>query len=393
MPTVIREVDISEPFEAIDAASHYERCMLLFRWRGRRLGRAFVPLEDGHLSARDVESHAQRTLGEQAVRACVEEYLDYDGRVAPDAPLPSATVAICTRERPSDLERALDAVAALAPAPIEILVVDNAPETGATRDVVRGRPGVRYVVEPNRGLNRARNRALHEAAGDVVAFTDDDAVPEAAWLGALLANFGDPRVICVTGLTLPLELESSAQELFEEHCSFVRGFRRRVFDGLIDNPLAVGPIGAGANMALRRGLGDAVGSFDSRLDAGTPTRSGGDHEMFARMLLAGHRIVYDPLAVSWHRHRRSLPELREVVRGYGTGVCAMWTGLLIERRELGVLRLAWEWFRHDHLPLLRRPRRLFDAAGGDALRRHELLGCLAGPWSWVASHRSGQMRA
>src|SRR6185369_2746622 len=39
--------------------------------------------------------------------------------------------------------------------------------------------------------------------GEIVAFTDDDAVPEPGWLANLLRNFADPRVKCATGLTLP----------------------------------------------------------------------------------------------------------------------------------------------------------------------------------------------
>ena len=49
---------------------------------------------------------------------------------------------------------------------------------------------------------------------------------------------------------------------------------------------------------------ETAGPFDERLDAGTPTRSGGDHEMFSRLLATGHRIVYDPAAVSRHHGPR-----------------------------------------------------------------------------------------
>lgn len=392
MPAAIRDLELSVPITDIEGPHHCDSALLVLRWRGRVVGRALVRLKDGRLTADEVERHVRAAVGPDALRAWLEDVLEYDGRKGADAPLPSATVAICTRERPADLERTLLAVSALDPAPLEVLVVDNAPRTTDTRDVAESLPGVRYIVEPKPGLNRARNRALREAAGDVVAFTDDDAAPEPGWLGGLLGNFGDPRVQCVTGLTLPMQLESRAQVLFEEHCSFERGFRRRVFDGLSDNPLAVSRIGAGANMAIRRSVADRIGGFDDRLDAGTPTRSGGDHEMFVRLLLAGYRIVYEPRAVSWHRHRRTIEELRDVVRGYGTGVYSMWTGLLLERRELGVLRLAWQWFRHDHLPLLRRPRRLLDRAGRDALRRSELIGCLTGPLSWFASRRANGLR-
>jgi GT2 family glycosyltransferase len=105
-------------------------------------------------------------------------------------------------------------------------------------------------------------------------------------------------------------------------------------------------------MAIRREVLTLIGGFNERLDAGTAARSGGDHEMFVRILSAGYRIVYDPTALSWHRHRRTRAEVFHTVFGYGVGVYAMWTGLLLEKRELGVLRLAWRWFRHEHLPAL-----------------------------------------
>jgi hypothetical protein len=93
--------------------------------------------------------------------------------------------------------------------------------------------------------------------------------------------------------------------------------------------------------------------------------------------------VYDPAAVSWHRHRRTVQELLDTVYGYGVGVYAMWTGLLIERREIGVLKLAWSWFRHDHLPVLlgRRP------AQRPSLALAELRGCLHGPAAWFKASR------
>ena len=117
----------------------------------------------------------------------------FDDRAATH-PLPlRATVAICTRERPDDLDRALAGVAALDCKQHDVLVVDNAPETDRTRTVVSRWPHVRYVREDRRGLDAARNRALHESTAHVVAFTDDDAVPEPELIASLLANFQDPR--------------------------------------------------------------------------------------------------------------------------------------------------------------------------------------------------------
>lgn len=392
MPTAIRNVELSQPLTGQEDLQCYSRAMLVLRWRGRVAGRLFVDVAAGRLDAAQIEDAIARAKTVDISQARLDDLLGYDERDVVGATRLTATVAICTRERPDDLRRALAAVTALAGSGhrgdgYDLLVIDNAPASDATRRVVQQFPRVRYICEPVRGLNAARNRALREARGEVVAFTDDDAAPEPEWLGSLLKNFGDPRVLCVTGLTLPSELETEAQELFERHCPFARGFRRHVFDGLRDNPLHVGPVGAGANMALRRNVLARVGPFDERLDAGTAARSGGDHEMFARILTAGYRIAYDPAAVSWHRHRRTKEELLDTVYGYGVGVYAMWTGMLLERRELGALKLAWSWLRHGQLPVLLAARRGRSPQAHAELVRAELRGCLHGPRAWFAARR------
>jgi hypothetical protein len=145
-------------------------------------------------------------------------------------------------------------------------------------------------------------------------------------------------------------------------------------------------------MAVRRSLLEAVGPFDEALDGGTPTRSGGDHEMFSRILAAGFRIVYDPAALSWHTHRRTYRELTETARGYGTGVYAMWTRALLVGRELSAFKQALAWLRHGQLPELARslhPRRRRVPPG---LLFAEFRGCLAGPAAYFASRRALRRR-
>lgn len=384
--TPICQVELAEPFADITLPATCTRAMLVFRWRGRVVGRSVVSTARGRLSTETISQTVSRAIASDALDAWVSDFIDHDPRQAVGVQVLTVTVAICTRERPEDLVRALEAVRKLTPPPLEIIVIDNAPTTDATREVVARVSDARYIREDRRGLNAARNRALREARGDIVAFTDDDAVPEREWLAGLVPNFQDPCVTVATGLTLPLVLETEGQELFEEHCTFIRGFRRRVFDAQQHSPFAVGPVGAGANMAVRKDAVCQLGGFDERLDGGMPTRSGGDHDLFVRALLDGHRIVYDPAAVSWHRHRRTTKELLETVYGYGVGVYAMWTGLLVERRELGVLRLAWQWFRYGQLRNLLQRRDAF-------LRRvawQELKGCARGPFAWMAAHRIQQ---
>ncbi|HJR51562.1 MAG TPA: glycosyltransferase family A protein, partial [Gemmatimonadales bacterium] len=100
------------------------------------------------------------------------------------------SAAICTRDRPELLARALDSLVAQTPEVAEILVVDNAPAGDATRALVATRfPSVRYVAEPVPGLDFARNRALETATREVVAFLDDDAVAAPGWADSLRRVF------------------------------------------------------------------------------------------------------------------------------------------------------------------------------------------------------------
>ena len=110
----------------------------------------------------------------------------------PDSPL-TVSIAVCTRERPAELARCLASLAELSEAPLEVLVIDNAPVSNATREVVQGLPGVRYVCEPRKGLSAARNTALSLASGDVVAFVDDDTVVHPHWLARIRRCFIEPN--------------------------------------------------------------------------------------------------------------------------------------------------------------------------------------------------------
>lgn len=97
------------------------------------------------------------------------------------------TIVICTRRRPALLTRCLTAVARLDPAPSQVIVVDNSQGDNETKEVAR-KFGARYALEPKVGLNRARQRGLAESETDLVAFLDDDAVPETNWLATRISS-------------------------------------------------------------------------------------------------------------------------------------------------------------------------------------------------------------
>jgi GT2 family glycosyltransferase len=243
---------------------------------------------------------------------------------------PDIGLAICTRDRPTLLARALDSLVAQSPPPAEILVVDNAPSGAATRELVQARfAGVRYALEPVPGLDYARNRALAESRAGVVAFMDDDAVAAPGWAEALRRNFADPRVALCTGRVEPLALETEGQRLFEANGGFSRGLSRvrlpddarRLLHGR-PAPLIAWAIsvGCGCNYAVRRDTARALGGFDEALDL--VLSGGGDHDLLWRVLQHGQAVVYEPEALVWHEHRRELAAVHAQIVGHQRAVLA-----------------------------------------------------------------------
>lgn len=243
------------------------------------------------------------------------------------------TAAICTRARPEQLRRALESLGAQQVQPSEILVIDNAPEDDETRHcVTRTCPAAQYVVEPILGLDFARNRALAEAGGEIVAFLDDDAVASPSWIGTIRDAFErDPVLGACTGRVEALELRTAGQRLFEANGGYGRGNQRirlpahagRRLHGLPAPLIAWAlSIGNGTNLAVRRDYAQRLGGFDEALDLGDVLPGGGDLDMMWRMLEAGHELVYEPNARVWHEHRHGVSDAVEQIAGHQRAVVA-----------------------------------------------------------------------
>ncbi|MGH9257337.1 MAG: glycosyltransferase [Vicinamibacterales bacterium] len=223
---------------------------------------------------------------------------------------PACSVVVCTCNRPDALDRCLSALAQLAYPHFEVLVVDNAPSDGRASAVAR-RWGVRYLEEPTRGLSRARNTGACDCSSDVIAFTDDDAVPERTWLLHLAAPFRDPGVAVVTGRTLPLVDEVAAPIALDVTDLGPRTVRLDRRHPLWFEMASFGGVGNGNNMAFRRAVFERWSGFDERLGRGAPVSSGEEHRAFAQLIESGHMVVYTPDAVVRHPVPTTLEERRE----------------------------------------------------------------------------------
>jgi glycosyltransferase involved in cell wall biosynthesis len=306
----------------------------------------------------------------------------------------SVSVAVCTHERPVELARCLESILSSLDHAEEIIVIDNAPASSATRDVVARFEGVRYIREPRKGLSAARNAALASASCDIVAFADDDVTVHREWVGRIRGSFADPSVMVVTGLVLPAELETRAQRVFEQDLQFFhQGYRRRRFDSNFfqrtrGKGAPVWSIGAGANMAIRHTAYRLGYQFDTRLGPGVFGGCGEDSEYWYRLLYDGWTCLYEPSISVSHYHRRDLPALRRLAYQYMKGHVAALILQFQKTREIGNLRRLLIRLPAEYLILLLR-----SAATGFPLEyRIQLRGAL-GCWDGLRFAFPGKERS
>jgi GT2 family glycosyltransferase len=423
-PVRLLEVEVGAPLPAIEPAAApggapYRQARALVRLHGRPLGLVDLTLEDGRLAPAAL---AGRTWA--ALAGPVRRHLAADGVAPPPAGLPAAglgagpcrsapsldraphaSVVVATRDRPEALVACVERLLGLAYPSYELLVVDNAPASEATAAAV-GRhfghlPQVRYLREDRPGLSNARNRGLAEAAGQVVAFTDDDVLVDPGWLANLVAALGAvPHAACATGPILPAELDTEAAQWFEAYAGFGKGWERQVFD--LDEhrrpgplyPYAMGQFGSGASLAFKTAALRRLGGFAAELGAGTRALGGEDLDIFLRLLASGAAIVYEPGAILRHHHLRDHAALRRQLHGYGVGLGAALTKCLLDRParalDLAVrLPAGLAYLLSPASPKNRRKRADFPGE----LTRLELRGVLAGPAAYLRSRRqSSQTR-
>jgi len=365
----IFSLELTKPVENINGLQGYKKAIALVKFCSRSIGYVEVPIKEDQCRAIDIGKAIADQLQTAILRQVLADWLE--DQIRQSSPrindlflnlhsfssnlLPLVTVAVCTRNRTEELELCLRSLNALNYKNLDILIIDNAPKNDATKQLVQDHfPNMRYEQEPRPGLNWARNRAILECRGEILAFTDDDVIVDSDWILALVNIYShDPNVMAVTGLVAPFELETKAQIYFEEYGGFGRGFERKWYSGTRSRGVAksfggAGKFGTGANMSFRRSLFDEIGFFDPALDVGTVTNGGGDLDIFFRTLKEGHKLVYEPSAVVFHCHRRSYYKLREQIANNGIGFYSYLVRNAIfypdERISIFILGVWWFWW-------------------------------------------------
>jgi len=148
------------------------------------------------------------------------------------------------------------------------------------------------------GLSSGRNTGVAAAAGDVVAFLDDDARADATWAERLVTAYDAPEVLGAGGYVMP-DWRAPKPDWFPEEFLWVLGCSYRGQPGT----KAVVRNAIGANMSFRRDIFARVGGFDPMIGRVGKDAAGCEETEFslrAVALVPGGTIVLEPSAVVRH---------------------------------------------------------------------------------------------
>ncbi|HET9875145.1 MAG TPA: mycofactocin biosynthesis glycosyltransferase MftF [Mycobacterium sp.] len=204
------------------------------------------------------------------------------------------TVVIPVRDNISGLRRLLASLRGL-----RVVVVDDGSSIPVSEDALTETHccAVEVLRHPvSRGPAAARNTGLNACTTDFVAFLDSDVVPRRGWLEALLGHFCDPNVALVAPRIVGMTHSDHLVARYE-------AVRSSLDLGQREAPVI--PYGRvsyvpSAAIICRRSTVCELGGFDETL------RSGEDVDLCWRLIEAGARLRYEPIALVAHDHRVEL---------------------------------------------------------------------------------------
>lgn len=222
----------------------------------------------------------------------------------------------------------------------EVIVVDNN-STDETPEIVAelnttGEKEVIYVKEPNIGLHNARHAGAKIAQGEILAYTDDDAICYPNWLLELIRAYSNPEVGCAGGKILP-KWEVKPPDWIEQYWDYLS-----LLDWGDEVKELKTPEIYGCNFSIRKSLIFEVGGFNPEA-FGDIWLGDGETGLLCKVLNADYKIVYTPEAIVWHVIPESRLTLEYMKRRFANeGACNSYTSHY-GNKNLGKMRLLFHF--------------------------------------------------
>lgn len=181
---------------------------------------------------------------------------------------PTISVVINTINRANELSRTLDSFRWQTYRDKFEVIVVNGPSTDHTQQVIDSWiPQIRAAVCPAANLSASRNIGIRISSADVVAFVDDDSIPEPEWLEQIGRAYRDPEVAAVGGRVY----DHTGVQFQSEYCMVdrfgnatmapSRPMPQRSFPSSFVFPHLLG-----TNSSFRRDVLIQIGGFDEEFD-------------------------------------------------------------------------------------------------------------------------------
>ncbi len=219
----------------------------------------------------------------------------------PDLDWPSISVVVCTYNGGRTIRDCLEGLKKIDYPNFEVIIVNDGSTDGC--EVIAKSYGFRVISIPNGGLSNARNVGMRAAKGEIVAYIDDDAIPDPQWLTYLAATFLTTDHVGVGGPNIPPGDDGPIAECVANS----PGGPVHVL--LTDSEAEHIP---GCNMAFRKAALEAISGCDA-----TFRIAGDDVDLCWRLQQQGWTLGFNPSAMVWHHRRNSVKAYWKQQLNYG----------------------------------------------------------------------------
>ncbi len=211
------------------------------------------------------------------------------------------SVVVCTYNGSRTIRECLEGLKRVEYPSFEVIVVDDGSYDGTAE--IASEFDVRLIRTENRGLSSARNTGMQAATGEIIAYLDDDAIPEVHWLTQLSRAFRTSRHAAIGGPNI-----APANGGLVAEC-VARSPGGPVHVLLTDEVAEHLP---GCNLAVRKSALEAIGGFDEKFRI-----AGDDVDVCWRLQEQGWTLGFAPGAMVWHHRRNSLEAYWKQQKNYG----------------------------------------------------------------------------